>query len=76
MKVTIEAYKYEDLDQKSQFEVLAWLDEWPIEYEDENGETHLEYFADMTKEDVSELCEVNEYLFNKFGKPIHHLIIE
>ena len=33
MKVTIEAYKYEDLDQKSQFEVLAWLDEWPIEYE-------------------------------------------
>ena len=74
MKVTIEAYKYEDLDQISQFEVLTWLDEFPLDYKDENGETKWEYFTAMETQTVIEHCEANGYLFNKFGEPIHHLI--
>ena len=74
MKVTIEAYKYEDLDHQSQWDALVWLDESPLDYEDENGETKWEYFTDMETQDVIEHCEANEYLFNKFGEPIHHLI--
>ena len=74
MNVTIKAYKYEDLDHQSQWEALVWLDECPLDYEDENGETKWEYFTDMETQDVIEHCEANEYLFNKFGEPIHHLI--
>ena len=74
MNVTIKAYKYKELDKHHQFKVAVWLDEWPIDYEDENGEIHWECFTDMTNEDVAEHCEANEYLFNKFGEPIHHLI--
>jgi hypothetical protein len=74
MNVTIKAYKYEDLDHQSQWEALVWLDKCPLDYEDENGETKWEYFTDMETQDVIEHCEANEYLFNKFGEPIHHLI--
>lgn len=74
MIVKIRAYKYKELDEHRQFKVAVWLDEWPLDYEDEDGETHWEYFTDMTKEDIAEHCEANEYLFNKFGEPIHHLI--
>lgn len=76
MNVTIRAYKYEDLDEHCQFKVVGWLDEWPIDYEDENGKTQWEYFTEMDKEDVAEHCEHNQYLFNKLGEPIHHLIIK
>jgi len=74
MNVTIKAYKYEDLDPVSQFEVLTWLDNCPIDYEDEEGNTRWQYFTDMETQDIIEHCETNEYLFNKFGKPIHHLL--
>ena len=74
MIVKIRAYRYRELDEHRQFKVAVWLDEWPIDYEDEDGKTHWEYFTDMTKEDISEHCEANGYLFNKFGEPIHHLI--
>ena len=74
MNVTIKAYKYEDLDHQSQFEVLTWLDQFPLDYEDEEGNTQWQYFADMETQDVIEHCELNQYLFDKFGKPIHHLI--
>ena len=76
MKVTIKAYKYEELDHQSQFEVLTWLDTDPIDYEDEEGNTYWQYFTDMETQDVIEHCEANGYLFNKFGEPIHHLIEE
>ena len=76
MKVTIKAYKYEDLDHESQFEVLAWLDECPIYCENEEGNIYWQYFTDMETQDVIEHCEANQYLFNKFGKPIHNLIEE
>jgi hypothetical protein len=77
--VKIKAYKFEELDKHRQFKVAVWLDEWPINYEDDNGNTKWEYFSDIYHEEpeyVAEHCEANEYLFNKFGEPIHHLIKE
>lgn len=74
MIVKIRAYKYEDLSHQSQFDAVVWLDECAIDYEDDEGNTYWEYFTDMETQDVIEHCEANEYLFNKFGKPIHHLI--
>lgn len=76
MIVKIKAYKYEELDRYSKWNVLAWLDEFPLDYEDDEGNTHLEYFSDMDTKDVIEHCEANEYLFSKSGKPIHNLIIK
>jgi hypothetical protein len=77
--VKIEAYKFEELAKHRQFKVAVWLDECPIDYEDENGNTKWEYFSDIYHQEpeyVAEHCEANEYLFNKFGEPIHHLIKE
>ena len=74
MIVKVRAYKYHELDEHRQWKVAVWLDDWPLDYEDEDGEIHWEYFTDMTKEDIAEHCEANEYLFDKFGAPIHHLI--
>ena len=77
-QVTIGAYKFEELDNKARFKVLIWLDEWPLDYEDENGETEWEYFTEIYNQDpdyVIEHCEANEYLFDEYGNAIHHLII-
>lgn len=75
--VKIKAYKFEELAKHRQFKVAVWLDKWPLDYEDENGDMKLEYFSDIYHEDpeyVAEHCEANEYLFNEFGEPIHQLI--
>lgn len=71
--IKIKAYQYDDLCRDSQIEVMFWLDECPMEYEDENENIQFEYFSDQPDELISEHCEVNEYLFNQYGKPIHHL---
>ena len=76
-QVTINAYKFEELDNKATFEALVWLDKDPIPYEDENGDTKWEYFYDIYDEDpyyVIDHCEANEYLFDEYGNAIHHLI--
>lgn len=75
MIVKIRAYRFRELDEHRQWKVAVWLDEWPLDYEDEDGETHWEYFTNMKKEDIAEHCDANGYLFDKFGAPIHNLII-
>jgi hypothetical protein len=75
--VKIKAYKFEELKKESIIKVLNWLDEWPIDYEDENGDIKWDYFSDIYYQDpqyVAEHCEANEYLFDKYGNTIHHLI--
>lgn len=76
INVTIKAYKYEELDYQSQFDVLTWLDIDPIDYQDEEGNIYCQYFTDMETQDVIDHCDANKYLFNKYGEPIHHLIVE
>jgi hypothetical protein len=75
--VKIKAYKFEELKDKAIIEALTWLDNFPLDYEDENGNTKWEYFSDIYYQDseyVAEHCEANEYLFNEYGNIIHHLI--
>jgi len=76
--VKIKAYKFEELKDSAKYEVLTWLDNFPLDYEDENGDmTYLDYFSDIYDQDpeyIAEHCEVNEYLFDEYGNTIHHLI--
>ena len=71
--IQIEAYDYNDLDEAGKASVRTWLDEVPIEVENDAGEFEFRYFADMEEEDIQEHCEVNGYLFTTLGRPIHHL---
>ena len=75
--VSIQAYDFQDLSEKAKNNVLYWLDEFPLEYENEDGSFAYEYFSDITDENyIIEHCEMNNYLFDINGKPIHHLINE
>ena len=75
--VKIKAYKFEELKDKALVQALTWLDNFPLDYEDENGNIKWEYFSDIYYEDpqyIYEHCEANGYLFNEYGYTIHNLI--
>ena len=73
--VKINAYDYQDLTDKAKNNVLYWLDEFPLEYELEDGSMAYEYFSDLTDENyIIDHCEMNSYVFDINGRPIHHLI--
>jgi hypothetical protein len=76
LSVSINAYEYKDLDHKAQRIVIRWLDLEPLEYQDEKGVFHYAYFSDGSDIDIEEHCLMNEYLFDKNGRPIHDLIIK
>ncbi|MDA7994649.1 MAG: hypothetical protein MPJ25_16605 [Pirellulales bacterium] len=75
--IKVEAYPIEELPtDKAILEALCWLDEFPLETELDDGSSITEYYYDLWETDreyVIEHCFVNEYLFDKTGKPIHHL---
>ena len=79
-QIKVNAYEYSELKQDAKNEVIHWLDEIPLDYEteDEQGNTIIEYeyFSDMEDIDIIEHCEINEYLFDKFGNCVHHLEIK
>ena len=78
-QIKINAYEFKELNKDAKHIALTWLDEHPIEYEtkelDEQGKPILknEYFSEWLEEEVQEHCEVNGYLFSKYGQCIHHL---
>ena len=78
MEVKIQAYKYQELDSKGKAQVIYKMNEIPFdsEFENDNGEliTEYDYFGDWDLSDQIEFCDINEYLFDKYGNPIHHLI--
>ena len=71
--ITIEAYDFNDLLESSKASVRVWLDEVPIEVENDKGEFEFRYFSDMTDIEIDEHCQANGYLFTESGRPIHHL---
>jgi len=74
MKVLkIRAYDYNELNETGKTAVRIWLDEVPIEVENDKGEFEFCYFSDMEDEDIQDHCESNGYLFTTLGRPIHHL---
>jgi hypothetical protein len=78
-QIKINAYEFKELNQDAKHTALLWLDEFPLEYEteelNEQGKPILknEYFSDWLEEEVQEHCEMNNYLFSKQGKCVHHL---
>ncbi len=79
--IKVNAYSYQELNQDSKDNVKIWLDELPFDYyedQDEKGNIieKLDYPSDWNEIDIQEHCEVNEYLFDKYGKCIHHLEIK
>lgn len=77
--VLIEGFEFKELSPAAKSRVLRWLDESPMEYEVENEEgkyvMQYEYFSDLDEVDVQEHCLINEYLFNKDGRPIHQYVL-
>lgn len=70
----IQGYNFKQLSEKAKQRVIRWLDECPLDYQDENGVLHYQYFSDGSESDIEEHCEINGYIFNIFGEPIHHVI--
>mgnify|MGYP003322552511 CR=1 FL=1 len=76
-QIKINAYEYKELSEDSKYEVKLWLDQIPFDYEDEDKQGNivkkLDYPSDWSDEDIQEHCFMNGYLFNKYGKCVHHL---
>ena len=76
--VKIQAYKYQELDDKAKEKVIYELNKnaFDSEYETFDGKmVHCwDYFGDWKLEDQIDFCDTNEYLFDKYGNMIHHLI--
>jgi len=79
--IKIEAYKFEELSNKSQEYFINSMWDIPFEYEtgerDQEGNLIIEndYFGDWNFQDQVDFCEANKYLFSKYGKLIGHLAI-
>ena len=75
--ITVRAYEYKELNDEAKATFTHYMYDSPFDYEDEdeNGNTIIkyDYFADMDLEDQIEFCEMNNYLFNKYGELIGHL---
>jgi hypothetical protein len=79
IEIAIDAYDYQDLDRLGKKKVVDWLDKDPYEWN--TGEVDelnhpvikYEYASDWNEEEIIDYCKSNNYLFSKFGDPIHHL---
>ena len=72
-QIIIDAYEYHELKPNAKSEVIYWLDQDPLEFENDQGETLLEMFSEWQDEEIREHCEINGYLFDDEGRPVHHL---
>ncbi len=75
--ISIRAYEYQELDEDAKNRFIHSMYDFPFDYEDEDEEGNTiikyDYFADMDLEGQIEFCEMNNYLFNKYGELIGHL---
>jgi hypothetical protein len=72
--VSVMAFDYLELTQEAKSNVVNWLDEWPLEYDNGDGTVSYQYFYELDDSDIDEHCQLNEYLFDKNGRPIHNLV--
>ena len=73
-EIIIDAYQYHELNKTAKRFVLCWLEEYPIEYENEEGRKVVEYYSLATDEKlIEEHCNSNGYLFDRYGYPVHHI---
>ena len=78
--LTIKAYEFHELESDARSRVIYWLDQDPLEvarirdWDDEGEEMEEEYFSDMTDLELLEHFEINGYLFDYRGRPVHHYL--
>jgi hypothetical protein len=66
---TVTGFDYIELTDQAKVNVRQWLDQDPIELED--GCT---YIGDWDDEYIQDHCQINGYVFDRNGKPIHNII--
>ena len=75
--ITIKAYEYAELNDKAKNNFIHEMWDEPFEYEDEDkqGNTIIkyDYFGEWDLKDQIEHCEMNDYIFNKYGELVGHL---
>jgi|DEB0MinimDraft_10_1074344.scaffolds.fasta_scaffold120908_2 hypothetical protein len=75
--IKIKAYQYNELNEDAKIEVKCWLNEKPIDYEDEDENGRLiakcDYIGDMRDIEIQEYCEDMGYLFSESGSRVDHL---
>jgi len=72
----INTYQFEELTDKAKEKVIYWMSTTfePLDYEKDDGTIGYEYWDNVDEEFIQETCEINEYIFTKYGDPIHHII--
>jgi hypothetical protein len=75
--MTIRAYEYSELNEKAKNNFIHEMWDMPFEYEDEDekGNTNIkyDYFGEWDLEEQIYFCEINSYLFDKYGNLVKHL---
>lgn len=59
-------YKYNELSEDAKENVVYWLNQYPIQYETDEG-WECQYYDELDDEDVAEHCEINGYEFLEDG---------
>jgi len=75
--ITVKAYQYQELNDDAKDKFMHTMYDMPFDYEDEDEEGNTiikyDYFAEWDLEEQINFCEMNEYLFDKYGSLIGHL---
>ena len=75
--ITVKAYQYQELNDDAKDKFMHKMYDMPFDYEDEDEEGNTiikyDYFAEWDLEEQIDFCEMNKYLFDKYGNLIGHL---
>ena len=75
--ITVKAYQYQELNDDAKNKFMYEMYDMPFDYEDEDEEGNTiikyDYFAEWDLEEQIDFCEINKYLFDKYGNLIGHL---
>ena len=75
--ITVKAYQYQELNDDAKDKFMHEMYDMPFDYEDEDEEGNTiikyDYFAEWDLEEQIDFCEMNKYLFDKYGNLIGHL---
>ena len=66
----INGYRFNELTEKAQEQVIYNFYEMPFDSEDDNGNIIYDYFADWQKNEQIDFCLMNNYYFTKYGSII------
>ena len=75
--ITVKAYQYQELNDDAKDKFMHEMYDMPFDYEDEDEEGNTiikyDYFAEWDLKEQIDFCEMNKYLFDKYGNLIGHL---